>query len=188
MIVLQSKRPLKRLDFDIENRPLSYWVPDQPTAEITAIAWAWVDQPIVDVRLLGVHTGEQILQDFVEVYNQADIVTGHYIKRHDLPLINGALMEYGMPSLEPKLVCDTRTDLIKKLAIPATQEFLADMLGIPYPKIHMTQTDWREANRLTDAGLKKTRARVTGDVIQHIALREEMLKRNLLHAPKYWRA
>jgi len=33
------------LDFDIENRPLSYWIPDQPTAEITAIAWAWADKP-----------------------------------------------------------------------------------------------------------------------------------------------
>lgn len=184
---LADRRPIRILDFDIENRPLSYWVPDMPTAEITAIAWCFVDEPeTLSVRLLGRVKPEDILFDFVEVYNQADMVTGHYIRKHDLPIINGALMEFGMEQLGAKLSCDTRLDMIKKSAIPATQEYLSETLGLEYPKVHMTQTDWREANRLTPEGLTKTKKRVMGDVLQHMALRKEMLKRNLLHSPRVW--
>jgi hypothetical protein len=36
-------RPRRVLDFDIENRPLTYLGSDFTTAEVTAIAWAWTD-------------------------------------------------------------------------------------------------------------------------------------------------
>ena len=39
------QRPMRVLDFDIENRPLSYLGSDFTTAEVTAIAWAWCDRP-----------------------------------------------------------------------------------------------------------------------------------------------
>ena len=41
------------------------------------------------------------------------------------------------------------------------------------PKVHMTQADWREANRLTGR-LEKTKTG-SGDVIQHKLLRAEMI-------------
>jgi len=50
----------------------------------------------------------------------------------------------------------------------------------------MSQADWREANRLTPAGIEKTRKRVMGDVVQHMALRRELLKRQWLRAPTLW--
>jgi hypothetical protein len=196
MLQLKTYKGLKILDFDIENRPLSYWIPDMPTAEITAIAWAWSAgmaprgrERVVKMDacyLLGRDDPEFMLEQFVWAYNEADMVTGHYIRKHDLPHINGALMEYGMPQLLPKLVQDTRVDMKKKAGIPATQEHLSEMLGLPFPKIHMSQQDWREANRLTPEGLQKTEARVTGDVRQHMALRSEMTKRGLLKAPRIW--
>jgi hypothetical protein len=34
-----ERKQRRILDFDIENRPLSYWVPDMPTADITSISW-----------------------------------------------------------------------------------------------------------------------------------------------------
>jgi hypothetical protein len=127
-----------------------------------------------------------MLERFVERYNQADMVTGHYIRRHDLPHINGALMEFGMPQLGPKLTCDTKLDMHKKAGIPATQEYLLELLGLG-KKQHMSQVDWREANRLTDTGIYKTKLRVESDVYSHMILRPSMVKRGLLGEPKIWR-
>lgn len=193
------------LDFDIENRPLSYWVPDKPTAEITSIASCWTDDiGSVEVVLLAppcIHCGSdacremgpdivsqrEMLRRFVERYNEADIVTGHYIRKHDLPIINGSLLEYGLPILQPKLTSDTKLDMVKKGDIPATQEFLLETLDIPgVRKFHMSQTKWRESNRLTPKGLKDTYDRVSSDVVGHALMRAEMLKRGLIAGPSLW--
>jgi hypothetical protein len=176
------------LDFDIENRPLSYWIPDRPTAEITAIAWQFIGEPkSMECWLLGRDDPQQMLERFVQVYNEARMVTGHYIRKHDLPIINGALMEFGLPTLQPKLSQDTKLDMVKKADIPATQEFLSDMLGIKSRKYHMTQTMWRDANRLTPEGLALTEKRVTDDVRQHMKLRKAMIAAELLKPPRVWR-
>ena len=183
------------LDFDIENRPLSYWQPDCPTAEITAIAMCWSDDPTsmeVAVLLPADDGPGNLLQRFVERYNEADLVTGHYIRMHDLPIINGALYELGMPLLSSKMTCDTKLDMFKKSDVPATQEFLLDTLhvcdiyGNPVKKYHMSQTMWREANRLTKAGIQETVKRVSSDVYDHIALRKRMLELGMLRPPTMW--
>lgn len=186
-------RATRVLDFDIENRPLTYWAPDNPTAEITSISSCWVgDHDSAEVLLLGEIDGPEILERFVARYNEADIVTGHYIRKHDLPIINGALYELGLPLLVPKMTSDTKLDMFKKADIPATQEFLLETLdpqcplGIPLEKFHMSQTDWREANRLTPNGLALTRRRVSSDVHAHIHLREAMLAKGWLRSPKVW--
>jgi len=189
-------RPLRILDFDIENRPLSYWMKDAPTAEVTAIASCWVGDPdSMQVDLLQPEDNGPgwILERFVERYDEADVVTGHFIRGHDLPIINGALMELGMPLLKPKLTHDTRNDMKKKKDIPATQEYLLDMLdvrdeyGNRFEKFHMGQAAWREANRLGESGQEKARERVASDVYAHMAMREAMLKAGLLRGPKVWR-
>src|SRR5690242_11182935 len=78
--VLVRSRPMRVLDFDIENRPLSYLGSDFTTAEVTAIAWAWCDQPEdVTVYLLGETDLPTILERFVDAYVRADMVTGHFI-------------------------------------------------------------------------------------------------------------
>jgi hypothetical protein len=115
------------------------------------------------------------------------MVTGHYIRKHDLPILNGALMEYGYPPLTQKLTHDTRLDMVKKADIPATQEFLSEMLGVPIPKVHVTQTAWRAANRLSLGGMAVTEKRVKGDIKQHMKLRLAMLEAGLLGPPRVWR-
>src|SRR5262245_35423024 len=107
-------RPLRVLDFDIENRPLSYLGSDFTTAEVTAIAWAWIDQPEdVTCYLLGETDLPEILRAFVTAYEQADMVTGHFIVGHDLPMVSGALVELGMAPLSDKLVQDTKVHFIR---------------------------------------------------------------------------
>jgi hypothetical protein len=179
-------RKLKILHFDIENRPLSYWA-DRPSAEVTAIAWSWSDSDTVDVYLLGITTPAYMLRTFTHYYNEADIVTGHYIRKHDLPILNGALIDFELGALKPKLTSDTKLDMVKKGDLPASQEALCGYFNIPAEKVHMTQADWREANRLTGRGLEKTKKRVVGDVLQHKLMRAEMIKRGLLKEPKMWR-
>ena len=191
-----TKGDFKILDFDIENRPLSYWIPDRPTAEVTAIAACWVGKPrSMRVWLLGPaltdadHRAmvQAMLSEFVDMYNQADMVTGHYIKRHDLPIINGSLMDNGLPTLGQKMAQDTKLDMVKKADIPATQENLSDMLALAEKKYHMKQSMWRQANRLTVEGLAATEKRVVGDVRQHMKMRRAMLTAGWLKNPKIWR-
>jgi hypothetical protein len=180
---------LRILDVDIENRPLSYLGQDYTTCEITGIAVCWHGQPKhMRVWLLGRDTPLTMLKGFREYYDDADMVTGHYIRMHDLPIINGAMVEYGLPPLSEKLTCDTKLDLVKKgQAWSASQENLAAMMGLSAPKVQMNTPKWREANRLTPAGLKLTERRVTGDVLQHMALRDALVDRGLLSEPKVWR-
>jgi hypothetical protein len=189
----EGTRPLRVLDFDIENRPLSYWYTDNPTADITSIASAWKgDHDSMEVLLLGEVTTREMLERFVQRYNEADMVTGHYISRHDLPIINGALYDEDMPLLGPKLYSDTKTHMFKKSDIPATQEFLIELLdpqcpiGIPILKYHMSQRNWREANRLTPKGIAETKTRVINDVHAHEHMRDAMLERGWLREPKVW--
>lgn len=188
---------LRILDFDIENRPLSYLGMDWTSAEVTAIGWSWIGSPGVETLLLRAdgqyQYGRQLfspteaLKMFALTLAAADVVTGHYITRHDLPIINGALMELGLFPLPPLRASDTKCHLIRTKDLSKSQENLASMFGMAEAKHHMTQSEWRTANRLTGAGLKAARKRVVDDVIQHKALRAELIRRELLGPPQVWR-
>ena len=128
----------------------------------------------------------EVLRTHANTYARADLVTGHYIRKHDLPIINGALAELEMPLLGPKLASDTLRDIPRWKDLPRSQENLCEMLGIAAEKQHMSQANWREANRLTAAGLAKTRKRVRKDVIQHRALREKLMELGWLGPPRMW--
>jgi hypothetical protein len=181
----EGKR-LRILDWDIENRPINYMGGDFTGCDITAIAASWVGEKKVHCWALGEVTTEEMLLGFCELYDQADVVTGHYIRNHDLPITNGALMEFHLPLLSPKLTCDTKNDLIRRKDVSASQESLAQMLGVPASKYHMTQPMWRAANRLEPDGITLTRKRVIDDVIQHKALREALLAKGMLKPPRVW--
>jgi hypothetical protein len=189
LVAPQKRLKLRILDFDIENRPLSYLGSDFTTSDITAIAWKFIgERGKPTVVLLGRETQREMLEAFNEAYAAASMVTGHYIRKHDLPIINGALMEHGLPLLGDKLTQDTKLDLVKRSGISASQESLGGMLGIKAPKVSMDQTKWRAANRLEPAGLLYAEKRCAGDVRQHIAMRAELLRRGMLRQPSVWRS
>jgi hypothetical protein len=176
------------LDFDIENRPLSYLGGDFTTSEITAIAYGFAGEQDDTIRchLLGRLTVAQMLRRFRAAYDQADIVTGHYVLMHDLPVINGAMIEAGLRPLGPKLVSDTKVHLVGFKGVSKSQESLSDLLGVGAAKHHMTQSKWRAANRLEAAGLAETERRVVGDVIQHKLLRAALARSGYLRRPVLW--
>jgi hypothetical protein len=182
-----SNRPARVLDFDVEARPLSWYGGDFTSKEITAIACQFVGEPAMHCWALGEVELEGMLAGFLDQYQQADLVTGHYIRGFDLPLLNGQLAELGMQPLTQVLTQDTKQDLIRWHGASKSQENIAAMLGIAAPKVSMTQADWRAANRLTPEGIELTKQRVTGDVVQHMQMRAELLKRGLLGPPRLWK-
>lgn len=187
MATWRKVRPLRVLDLDLENRPLNYVGDDFTFSEITAIAWKFIGEPgPIDCLCLGEVPFRTMLLGFAAAFVQADLITGHNVRKHDLRILNGALLEEGLSPLPPKLVCDTYTDLKKKGGVSGSQENLAKMLNVKSSKVGMSQYDWREANRLTAKGIALTRRRVTADVRQHILLRKELLKRDWLRAPRMW--
>lgn len=194
---LESKGSLRILDFDCECRPLSWYGGDYNSKEITAIAWAWIDpddpsKPLGDVecKTLSARSSEKSLRSmlaaFCRAYDSADIVTGHYIRGFDLPLINGALLELAMPPLRAKFSHDTKIDLIRFQGHSKSQENLGGLLGLHNPKVGMSQADWRAANRLTREGIELAKERVIGDVVQHVEMRNRLMERGMLKAPVLW--
>lgn len=180
-------KALRVLDFDCESRPLSYLGADYTTAEITAIA-AGFSRRQIEVWALGEYTVGEMLNRFLPMWHEAELVTGHNILRHDLPRLNAMLLEWGMSPLGPKMVSDTYVHLKRRQGVSASQESLAQMLGVKAPKIAMSQKDWRDANRLLPEGVIATKKRVRGDVIQHMELRKELVELGWLKAPRRWSA
>jgi hypothetical protein len=183
-------RQLSVLDFDIECRPLSWYGGDWVTKEVTAIGCQWVT-PAGDgdwsVWLLGEDEPEAMLVGFREWFDRADMVTGHYISGFDLPVLNGAMIEFGLPPLGSKMTSDTKRDLVRFSGLSKSQENLAALFELEHPKVQMNQAKWRSANRLEPEGIEMTYERVIGDVRQHIELRAELIRRQALGPAKMWR-
>lgn len=180
----------KMLVWDLENRPLSYWYDGRPTAEVTAIGWKWVGETDCHVAAMGMgtqKTAEKLLRRFLPFYEKADVIIGHNIRTHDLPILNAITVEYGLPAIKPKLTIDTLRDLQKWKDIPKSLEYLCDLLNCPHPKFHMTQHSWRQANRLEAQGLKLSQERVRVDVRATEWVYQELVKRGwLVKPPRMW--
>jgi hypothetical protein len=160
---------------------------DFTTAEITSIAASFNGERQIHTWLLGVDEMETILESFRALYDEADIITGHYIRRHDLPIISGMLLEAELPKLGPKLTSDTKIDLKTAKGVSLSQENLSDMFGLAAPKVQMSTPKWRAANRLTEEGIALTRKRVEGDIRQHKQLRKRLLELDMLNPPVLWK-
>lgn len=191
MIDLTSGDRLRILDFDIETRKVGFhnggrFGPDG--CEPTAIAAGWSDQKAVRCWLLGVDDAVTMLTEFRKMWDRADCVTGHYILKFDLPILNAAMLENGLPMLGEKLASDTKLDLRSVAGLSQSQENLSDMLRIvDEKKFHMNDTRWRESTRMTPEGIKLAKKRATDDVRQHKAMRAALIKAGALKPPRMWR-
>lgn len=192
---LTTTRRVRILDFDCECRPIAWYGGDWVTKQPTAIAWTFVgERGPVEVAVIGesfdtrrvLDEERAMLERFREAYDAADIVTGHFIRGFDLPLLNGALMRLGLPLLGSKLTHDTKLDLVKGQGISKSQENLGAMYELRHPKVPMNTASWMAGNLLLPHGIEATKKRVVGDVRQHVELRAIMLERGHLGAPVAW--
>lgn len=185
-----TMKKLKILDFDIETRKVGFFQagkfgPDG--CEPIAIAASWIGGREVRVKLQPEYSVPELIEWFRELYDQADIITGHYIRRFDLPIISAMTLEFGLEKLGPKRTQDTKLDMIAKGGLAANQENLAGMWDLAESKFHMGDFHWREGTRLTPDGIELTRRRVVDDVKQHKHLYQHMVAEGYLKDPKVWR-
>lgn len=176
------------LYLDIECRPLSWYGGEWVTKDVTVVSVSWGDHPLVTTWSYGsAYEQETMLATTQYLLSTPDIiVVGHFIRGFDLPVLNGALMEAGLPPLPQMMTVDTKLDLIKRSGQSNSQENLAAELGIEATKIHMTAADWRSANRLQPIGVAKAIARCESDVIQNKEMHRELVRRGLLKPPSVW--
>lgn len=186
-----SLKDLKILDIDIETRKVGFheggrFKPDG--CEPVVVAASWEGSKKVETFSLTSTWKESdvrnILDNFIKLWEEADLVTGHYVNKFDLPIINGTLLEFGYPPLSEKLVQDTKTDLITTAGHSLSQENLGALKNLDTSKFHMNDHMWRQVCRLTPEGLKLANERVVKDVIQHKSLRKSLAK--WLNPPTYW--
>jgi hypothetical protein len=189
MLAWRQVRDLHALVFDIENRPLSYWYDGATTAEVTVIAYKWLNGTKTKVLLADGKTDTAaILAAFRPVYEKADVLIGHNIRKHDLPILNGAYVENEQGQLPARLTIDTLRDLARWKDIPKSLEYLTSWLGCSIEKPHMDQHKWREANRLSRQGVALARKRCAVDVRINEWCYRELVKRGLLvKPPSVWK-
>lgn len=195
MNVRDQKPPERRtLIFDTECRPMHYsdW---RPESQITAIAWAWDRGPdarfVIHTELLDrdLANEDHMLERFLADYDKADLVVGHYIRKHDLPLINDHCVRAGLQPISeraPKLTHDTKMDFVQVKGLGLSQANLTTMYGLDADKVSMTGAEWRRANALDPAGQRLSKLRVEGDVMQNRQLYHVMRDAGVLRQPRRW--
>ena len=193
---LLDARPGKKLnvlDIDIETRKIGFhdagrFKPGGAEPVVISLAFEGMEPEFKSLRpLWDERDAREMLAWFRGYYEAADVVTGHYIRKFDLPIINGALFEWGLPLLDQKLVVDTKTDLVELAAMSLSQENLASLKELEESKFHMHDNRWRQVARLTPEGLALAHERVTKDVLQHQALRKELAAAGALKPPSLWK-
>lgn len=157
-------------------------------SQITAIAWGWVDEAKVYDEVLEQDLSNEVsmLGRFLDAYREADMVTGHYLERHDLPLLNDHCMRHGWSKLPAKLVQDTKTLLPRVKGLSLSQENLGTLYELDERKHHMNGRRWAVANTLSSEGRDEARKRVVTDVRQHKKLRKALIERGYLSMPRVW--
>jgi DNA polymerase elongation subunit (family B) len=189
-IVLRPAKPAnaKRiLDFDIESISAGFEDPDWVPMHMTAIAWSWLDEDKVTCRTLVdyaktvpdflqvLFTGcRPLLAEFVAVYNQADIVTGHNINRFDVPALNAELMRLSLPPLQDKPRIDTMRLRPKTKGFKKGQDVLSVIFNLPAEKKALNWAEWKQA--YATPGWPTIRERCAGDVVQHKLLLRKLME------------
>ncbi len=185
--------------WDLESRPNAFWYDGATTAEITAFAWKWTDEPNVHSMLLlrdgrfQCSDGSKVSEvkaylTFADVLNSSALVFGHNIRNFDCPLFSAGLLRRSLPPLKPLLTTDTLKDYPKRKDMSASLENLASMYGLDDDggKKHMSIVNWEKANRLQPDGLELARERVVSDVLLQERLREKLLSLGILKPPRMW--
>lgn len=181
---LVAGRPLRILDFDCETRATGFGDPNWVPQEVTAIAWSWIGEEEVRRRLRCRGGPRAMLRAFLRAYLEADVVSGHNIRRFDLPILNAECLRFNLPPLATKMTEDTLRDLVRTKGMKRDQDNLIKFFGFDEKKLAMSWQDWQDA--YAEKGWPQVEARVVSDVRSHKLMRAEMIEREWLRAPRLW--
>ena len=183
-------KQLRILDFDTENVPGFYWYDGATTDLLDTIAWSWMDETDVEVETItNFHVNFRDPTTsltfpasgyvrFKEVVESADIVTGHNILRHDIPLLNATGLRLGEPQIRWPRTVDT-LQFLRNMGLkgfPKGQEYLADHFGVGERKMHVGLYTWERAARGDLEARGVVIERCVSDVISHKELYRELMQ------------
>lgn len=188
---LRERGQLRILDFDTESLAAGFADPAWVPQTITCWAYAWTDDRNVHVRALPVasqfnhNRRKAFLRPLLAAIAEADILTGQNLLRHDLPLLNAECLLLGLPTLNPVLVQDTMRHIPKTKGFKKGQDNMSAAFGVKEEKMPLNWAQWQQA--YAEPGLPIVKERCATDVEGHMALRDAMLERGVLGAPRMWR-
>jgi hypothetical protein len=172
--------------FDVENRPGPYGGGDFTFKEMLSLAGCYTSDPKSMTYCAPGFTADE-LEEFVTPLREGSMAVTHNGFRHDLPLLNGTLIKYGLKPLDTLLVSDTYAHLIKRgAAFSASLGNLAARFDVGHQKGSMGEYLWERAYAGDIEALGKLRTYNCGDVRTTIALRKRLLQLNLLRSPSRW--
>lgn len=179
------------LDFDIETIAAGFADPAWVPMHLTAMAWSWLDEDKVTVRTLVDYAKnvpdflqvmfigcKPMLAEFVDVFNSADIVTGHNINRFDVPALNAELMRLGLEPLRDKPRIDTMRLRAKTHGFKKGQDVMSVIYDLPAEKKALNWAEWQQA--YAEPGWPTIRERCGGDVVQHKLLLRKLMQMGYL--------
>lgn len=192
MEIVQHETAHNILDFDMESVAAGFadpmWVPQK----ITCVAWGWSDEHRVEVRSCGPggivgpaakELRREMLAPLLEAIRYADIVTGHNLCRHDLPLLRAECLRLGLEPVNRVWVSDT-IKLGKLKGYKKGQDNIAALKGVDEQKMALNWQQWDDA--YDEIGWPKIRARCRSDVISHRQIRLKLIEDGSLKRPVRW--
>ena len=178
------------LDFDVETVAAGFADPEWVPQKITCVAWSWIGSDDVETRVCGPkgifgrpEKRAAMLRPLVAAIRQADMVTGHNIRRFDLPIVNSECLRLGLDPLPRLLVQDT-IRIVRTKGFKKGQDNLGRVLEVEERKLSLDWQAWQDA--YDEPGWKTVRARAAQDVRQHKLIRAEMIGRGWLRDPVTW--
>jgi DNA polymerase elongation subunit (family B) len=187
---LRSTGQGRILDFDIETIAAGFADPEWVPQKITCVAWSWIGSDVVESRVCGPagifgkpERRAKMLAPLLAALSEADMVTGHNIRRFDLPVIQAEVMRLGLPSLEPVLAQDT-IKLRTSKGFKKGQDNLGRLYRIADEKLALDWQAWQDA--YDEDGWQTIRDRAESDVKMHKQLRAALLEHDYLKEPRRW--
>jgi hypothetical protein len=126
----------------------------------------------------------RFLLPMLAAIEEADVVTGHNLLRFDLPILQAECLRLNLPLLGSVMVQDT-IRVPKSKGYKKGQDNMSHGLGVKQEKLPLSWAQWAAAYAEPD--LATVKERCLSDVLMHIEMREKMLERGWLRAPRKWK-
>jgi DNA polymerase elongation subunit (family B) len=188
--VLESARPTKILDFDLETVAAGFDDPQWVPQKITCVAWSWIGENPVESHIctpLGLFGDPSLRKDMLEALlaeiSRADMLTGHNLERFDLPVLNAECMRLGLSAIRSVVVEDTMR-LVRAKGFKRGQDNIVELFGLPRKKMALNWQEWQ--NAYDQDGWRTVRERCESDVLGHKEMRLKLLQYGYLRKPRKW--
>lgn len=181
----QTLRLLDGLVVDVENKPGTYGPGDYTHPKLTAVGWCSIERESDETtgRCLvrtDVDGMRAIAEELRVVWDAADFVVGHNMRRHDRKLLDGWFYALDLPLLSRKRIVDTYLDQPKLAGLSRSLENLTSRWGCPILKPHLEEHVWEAAYDGVAWAVDVMERRVRADVAINRWLYWQLVDRDLV--------